>query len=177
MNKKLKAFTAIVIIIQLLVPVYLLAHHYSIRKYTEENTEEYKFRLEYLMMYNDYNDISKEKELMIRYYIDGMSYNFGTTAGINIGTDGFAHVTKKDADKALTDVWFSKKYYKSHTTLSPAQYSFEPSADVVKLQKELANKKFYANETTSYITAKVYKGIFIPTAIYYNGEKIITISL
>ena len=40
MNKKLKAFTAIVIIIQLLVPVYLLAHHYSIKKYTEENTEE-----------------------------------------------------------------------------------------------------------------------------------------
>lgn len=176
MNKRLKALTAVVIIIQLLIPTYLLVHHNEIRKYAEKNGEEYKFRLEYLFTYYAYDDLADESVLNVRYFIDGMSYNFGKTAAVNVGADGFAHVTRMNADKNKTDIWLSKKYYKNYITLSPSQYTFEASVDVSALQEELSDEnKYIGNGKTAYITAKVYKGIFIPTAIYYKGEKILTI--
>lgn len=175
MNKRLKALTAVVIIIQLLIPAYLLTYHYEIRKYTEENAREYKFRLEHITPHYEYDDLSAESMLMISYYIDKMSYNYGNTAAVNVGADGFAHVTRRDADKNKTDIWINKKYYRNYITLSPSQYAFEASVDVDTLLQELSDKKTDIRNT-AYITAKVYKGIFIPTAIYYNEKKILTIN-
>ena len=35
----------------------------------------------------------------------------------------------------------------------------------------------HENGSYAYVTAKVYRGVFIPTAIYVKGEKVITIHL
>ncbi len=181
MNKKIKALTALVLLIQLLVPTYLLAYHHTIQKYAEEKGTEYKFRLNYVELYydNSYkNDIfSADSELILTYYLDGLSYNIKKTAAVSVGTDGFARISRLDADKKKTDIWFNKKYCKYNMKLTEERFTIEPGTDRNKLIQGLTYKDFNWNDSSCYLTAKVYKGIFIPTAIYYEGTKIITISL
>ena len=70
--------------------------------------------------------------------------------------------------RAMTDTFFPED-----------KYILEPGADIQLLKQRfseqkligLADEKFIA---ATYITAKVYKGGVIPTALYYENQKILT---
>lgn len=170
MNKKLKIIVSVLLIIQLALPVYFLVHYCSTVSYAVRNAPEYKFDLEYLHI-SDYDDDKNS----LSFEISGPSYR---TAAITTTINGFAVITSYNGKKK-TDSWFSRNFYAANTFFPEDKYILEPGADIQLLKQRfseqkligLADEKFIA---ATYITAKVYKGVFIPTALYYENQKILT---
>lgn len=170
MNKKLKIIVSVLLIIQLALPVYFLVHHCSTVSYAVRNAPEFKFDIEFL-------HISDKDNNTLFYEISGLSYRNKKVAITNTIND-FAIMTEYNGKKK-TDNWFTIRYYSGNTVFSEKEYTFEPGADTEMLKQrfseqkliELPDEKFIA---ATYITAKVYKGVFIPTALYYENQKILT---
>ena len=69
-----------------------------------------------------------------------------------------------------------------NSTLEADSYSFvnpeKKGAIKQALRTEYLQYKSDSEEyEKAYLTAKIYKGLFLPTAIYFRGEKIIDINL
>ena len=172
MNKKLKIIVSVLLIIQLALPVYFLVHHCSTVSYAVRNAPEYKFGIEYLHI-SDYT----ENKNSLAFEISGLSYRT-KKAAITSTINGFAVISSYNG-KQKTDSWFSRNFYAVNTFFPEDKYILEPGADIQLLKQRfseqkligLADEKFIA---ATYITAKVYKGVFIPTALYYENQKILT---
>ncbi len=185
MNKKLKIFLALTLVIQLLVPSFLLIHHYSVLSTAKNLETEYKFELSHLAFDDRYvheNSFAKIEDGALEFDIaEGWRISKAKVTPVLSPQNNVITLQElKDNDK--TDVWFYYRYYRQNSTIEPERFSFEPGVDKgsVKLaiRTEYYNYKVDAEEKEpAYLTAKIYKGVFIPTAIYFRGEKIISINL
>ncbi len=165
-NKKLTALIVFTLVLQLLLPGCLLSHHYNVRSFAMEHSIDYKFRISDLNLYDD----------EINFWIEG--YIWDEKKSVSIDSEGFALMS--DYDKKKGDCWFDGEYYRKSCWLYSGEFVYEPDIDVKTLQSK-TRKAFgwasdlFTEKCEAYVTAKIYKGVFIPTAIYVDGEKVITI--
>ena len=59
--------------------------------------------------------------------------------------------------------------------------TFAPDRSATDIIRKISREYSWFNrndeyKTYAYVTAKIYKGVFIPTAIYFNGIEVITIT-
>ena len=172
-NKKLKIIIVASLILQLILPLYLLSYHYSAYDEAISQTEEFKFRLSYLDIYNIYDTgdavqhLSFEIKDIYDFYADDVE--------VTEGEDGFAEMSAS-INKSLNKNWFTFKYYYSSNYCNSDKYEYAEGVDVTKLIYKV--NALYVEDVENpdgfYMTAKVYKGIFIPTAIYFDGVEVIT---
>ena len=179
MNKRLKIFISLVLALQLLIPSFLLLYNKEIVDNTKSLSTEYSFRLEHL--YLDRRLTTEEEDYNLHFSLYGYNLLLYGIDEISVteNPDGFAFLSKrKNTDTG--DSWFS---YKSlSNTMMQHEDSFTPVEGLTYRElfltlNQLKNEEDYTLPDRAYVTAKVYKGMFIPTAIYLDGEKILTISI
>lgn len=181
MNKKLRIILALTLIVQLLIPVGMLYHHATIRNFALNHSLEYKFKLLDIDFWDfDYMDEDTDSYSgTINLEVGGVRNYYNRKIAVTIGEDGFVDLAELE-NRMQTNCWFDYDYCRKNCTFRMNEYSFEPEVDVKALMSEV-NKthgwtsNFHENGCYAYVTAKVYKGVFIPTAIYVKGEKVITI--
>ena len=177
MKNKLKIFLIFALVIQLFVPSYLLVHHYSLISTAMEQKTEYLFVISYLEFLSDDKKYTAEEVDSLHFavfYTEGL---YNERIAVSADENGIARLSELGDKK--TDIWFDYDYYDKSQTVTADRFSFteEASPDIVR---ELHQRYFWYNRNDenkeyAYLSVKVYKGIFIPTAIYYKGEKIMTI--
>ena len=172
-NKKLKIIIIASLILQLLLPLYLLTYHYSAYDEAMNETDDFRFRLEYLDIYDMYD--TGEGVQHLDFKIKDIYEFYGDDIEVTVGTDGFAEMALSK-DKNLNKHWFTYKYYYSSNFYSSEEYEYAEGVDVTKLiyTVNALHSEDVENPDGFYMTAKVYKGIFIPTAIYWENEQVIS---
>lgn len=182
MNKKLKFIIALTLIFQLIIPVSMLYHHTTVMRFAK-NGPEYKFKL-IDMDFWEYDFITGKVDSYsdpIGIEVGGISYFYDKKFAVTVGEDGFADLTETENTYGKS-LWVHSDYCRKNCTFYEGEYSFEPGVDIRALMDEINKTHGWAsnmheNGCYAYVTAKVYKGVFIPTAIYVKGEKVITISV
>ena len=175
-NKKLKIIIIASLILQLLLPLYLLSYHYSAYDEAVSQTEEFKFRLGYLDIYNIYDTGDAVQHLSFE--IKDIYDFYENDIEVTVGDDGFAEMALSK-DKNRNKHWFTFKYYYSSDFYTSEEYEYAEGVDVTRLIYTVNALDNYDVENPDgfYVTAKVYKGLFIPTAIYYDGIKVIIFNI
>lgn len=180
MTLKAKAFLCFALIIQLLVPVYLLSHHYSVTNSALTSATEYRFRINSIKF--DYSIDSDNDYICegIDFRVEEIDGLWDKKIAVSLNENGLP-VVEELKDKKQTDIWFDYAYYKQSRELSSDEFTFAPDRSATDIIKRI--RKEYSwfnrndeNKTYAYVTAKIYKGVFIPTAIYFNGIEVITIT-
>ena len=168
MNKKLKAAVALVLIIQLLVPFSLLVYNQAMTKTTLEKGTELKFRLINIIEY-DRDDTEK---LYIKFYINGFVHN-NKNVKIAADSNGFAYFYRQGGEND----WINRDFVSKAQKLTPDEISIAEPFTQEDFRAYL-RRHDYSKDILDhfYITAKIYKGIFIPTAMYYDDIKIADIN-
>ena len=184
MNRKLKIFIALTLAVQLLVPSFLGAYHYSLYSTAKNLETEYRFEISYMSFDDHYvSDSSHE--------IAEESLSFDVAEAWRLSSDRMTLLVspqnnvislKKLGDGEKTDLWISRRTYYQNSTLEADSFSFvnpeKKGAIKMALRSEYSHYKQENEEyERAYLTAKIYKGLFLPTAIYFRGEKIIDINL
>ena len=180
MTRKAKVFLCFALIIQLLIPAYLLSHHYSINNTALESATEYRFRINNIdfdyYTDNDNNYVCTGITFRVE-EIDGL-YNRKIAVSLN---ENSMPVLEELKDKNQTDIWFDYDYYRQSRELTADEFTFAPDRNVRDIIRKISSEYSWfnrkdENKTYAYVTAKIYKGVFIPTAIYFNGIEVITIT-
>ena len=109
-NKKLKIIVALTLILQFVLPLYMLSYHYSAYDEAVSQTEEFKFRLSYLDIYNIYDTGDAVQHLSFE--IKDIYDFYGNDIEVTEGEDGFAEMSAS-ISKSLNKNWFTFKYYYS----------------------------------------------------------------
>ena len=179
MNKRLKIFTALVLVLQLLIPSFILVYNKEITDNAIRNGTEYSFRFSYFYM--DRKLTAKTETYTLRYEINGYNLLLYSIDEISVteNPNGFAALSKRE-NSDTGDSWF--RYKSLSESMFLTDDSFTPTdgltyRDLFLLTNELKNKEKHTISDRAYVSAKVYKGMFIPDAIYLDGEKILTISI
>ncbi len=180
MNKKMKVLLALTLIIQLLIPSYLLYHHYTVMDTALNSAEEYRFRIDSLE-FEIPTDPDADYECESVYFrVTDIEAFYNKKIAVTLSEDGFPQVDEVD-NSNKSDCWFDYKHYKQSKNLYKEDFAF--NADIAvrytlnKLRKEYAwYNKNDEDRKYAYVSAKIYKGRFIPTAIYFEGIKVITIN-
>ena len=179
MNKRLKIFTALVLVLQLLIPSFILVYNKEITDNAIRNGTEYSFRLNHLYLNRSLTPETENYSLYFHVSSGNLNFYYADEISVTVNSDGFASLSKrKNTDTG--DSWF---IYKSlDSTMRQSEDSFSPTEGLTYRElfltlNQLKNEEDYTLPDRAYVTAKVYKGIFIPTAIYLDGEKILTISI
>ena len=184
MNKKIKALIALTVIIQLLVPTFLLTYHYSVLNTAKGLSTEYYLQLDgiFLDYYYDFkaeNPTERENAPMTFnintiFWWNNFKYTVNATPNNNV-------ISLKELEKTdNTDTWFYSRCFEEVCVIPSENYSFEPGIDADKIRAQLRteyNVNIKGEREPAYLSAKIYKGVIIPTGIYYKGEKIISINL
>ena len=181
MNKKLKIFVALVLVLQLFIPSFLLIYNKTIIDNALKYGTDYTFRLEYA--YLNQKTTASEEEYTLFYSIYSYNLLMYRTENISVteASNGFISLTQRKTSDTGNN-WFRYKNYVKNCSVSADSFSPEGELsyrDIYLLLnqerlKQDENEVFYEN---AYIVAKVYKGMFIPMALYLNGEKILTITI
>ena len=171
-NKKIKLIIVLTIIIQLLLPSYLLYHHYNLHTEARKNSPEFKLLLESLDIY-EVNDTDEGEENLYFSVKDVYNYYSGDVA-VAVGSDGFARLSVAE-NKSLNNYWFTHKYYSRKTYMDSSGYEYAEGVDRLDLIYRVNDMHIedIENPEGFYITAKVYKGVFLPMAIYLDNVKVI----
>ncbi len=168
MNKKLKIAVALVLILQLLVPVSLLVYNQALIKTTLEKGTELKFSLLNIYESTRYT----EENICVNFYVDGFVYN-NKNVKISSDSEGFAKFYREDGEND----WINRDFvYKAQKLTADEITMVEPFTE--EDFKVYLRRHDYAKDIREhfYVTAKIYRGIFIPTALYYDGIKIAEIN-
>ncbi len=180
-NKKLKIFIIAVLIVQILLPACLLINEYSKRSEAFRYSPDFKFRLYYL----DIWDLPDEEGEVLSFSIatkDLRTY-YGDDIEVTADEKGFAKLSLAE-NKRLNKFWFSYKQYQNVGSYKASKGEFS-YIDTIEAQEIINNwpGKYMSRRTIEsrgqdsfYITVKVYKGLFIPTAIYIDDVKVIELS-
>lgn len=190
-NKKLRLFIIAVIVLQLLVPAGLLWYHNSLHRRAMAESPDFKLRVDYMYIW-DYENNSGET---LYFDLQNLSYgNRHEDKTVIAGADGVATITTAE-NKRLNKYWFSLDNYYKIGSIDKSEFSYvdTPEAREVLLRwcdspyiKEgyvnndgnLSYDDFgYGYSESLYITAKVYKGLIIPTAVYCGDVRIIDIKI
>lgn len=185
MNKKLKIFLALTLVIQLLVPSSLLIYHNSLYAAARSSETEYTIELSYLSFDDSYvyeDSFSEIAEGNMSFEIvSAMITASGKLTPVLSPKNNVLYFQKlKDGNN--TDVWLYARNYYNSCSIDTEHFSFVNEENKGGLKRDLRNEysHFKGDEETfehAYLTAKIYKGLFLPTAIYFRGEKIIDITL
>ena len=188
-NKKFKLIVIIALIIQIILPAGILAYHYSIYNYALNNTPNFKFYLSYfdLYSYGENNEIiyGDEEKNDVLYFDIAYKY-FNTNMEVVSDMNGFAVISALQ-DKKLNKHWFSSDNYNKIGSFSQAdgEFTYVDTEEAKKVMSQWKDTYFdhygdddirFKGGNTVYITAKVYKGVFIPTAVYRDNVKVIDIA-
>lgn len=181
MKKSAKIITALTLIIQLLIPSYLLVHHYTLINTALKSEDEYMFEID-IIHFDHKNIFNYSADGINSFYFEIFDFMPLDTEKIAVEKDEDGQLTVKELTKDnKTDVWFNYDYYSKNSFFTRGEYQFESTDNISTLITSI-NKEYYALSTKdevrnpAYVSVKIYKGIFIPTAIYFNGEKILTIT-
>lgn len=171
-SKRIKILLVLTVVIQLLIPAYLLGEHYTKQATAMSQTEEYKFRI-LSIYFSDYSGF-------MNFYVGGIDDLYDKEIEVTVGEDGFADFSELK-DKRKTDRWFDCRYCLIKSNFENGEYTFEEGVDVKQLKSRIRQafswtSDIHENSSFAYVTAKVYKGVFIPTAVFIEGEKVITIN-
>ena len=188
-NKKLKLIIILVLVIQIILPAGMLGYHYSVYNYALEHTPDFKFYLSYfdLYSYGDNDEIIYDNEdkndvlyfdIAYRYYREDMF--------VTVDENGFAKISNAQ-NKKNNKHWFSFDNYNKMGSFSQAEgeFTYVDTEEAKKIMSEWKQRYYdhygYAEievyqADSLYITAKVYKGVFIPTAVYKDNVKVIEIA-
>ena len=171
-NKKLKIIIALTLILQLILPLYLLSYHYSAYDEAINETADFKLPLEYLDIYNMHD--TGEAVQHLSFEIKDIYDHYMEDIEVTVGEDGFAGMSPSK-NKNLNKNWFTFKYYYNSNYCTSEEYEYVEGVDVTKLIYTVNALRVEDVGTPEgfYITAKIYKGLFIPTAIYMDNEKVI----
>lgn len=185
MNKKLKIFLALTLVIQLLVPSSLLIYHNSLYAAARSSETEYTIELSYLSFDDSYvyeDSFSEIAEGNMSFEIvSAMITASGKLTPVLSPKNNVLYFQKlKDGNN--TDVWLYARNYYNSCSIDTEHFSFVNPEEKGSIKQALRNEysHFKGDEETfehAYLTAKIYKGLFLPTAIYFKGEKIIDINL
>ncbi len=169
-NKKLIYLIVLTLIIQLAFPFGLLYTNSSNYNFALEHSIDYKFKLREAYLF----DYDGDEKYSTEFAVDGVySFYRKDKIAVTIGEDGFAEMALLE-DKDKNTCWFACDYYRKISDATE-DYVFEPGID-----ERIFRDKVYETgedderECVAYMTAKVYKGVFIPTAIYVGDEKLLT---
>ena len=180
MTRKAKVLLILTLIIQLIIPAYLLSHHYSVTNSALTSATEYRFRINSID-FDYYTDDDNN------YVCTGMDFHVEEIDGlrnkkiaVSLNENGLP-VLEELKDKKQTDIWFDYDYYKQSRELSADDITFSPDRKMTEIIADIRSEYSWfnrkdENKTYAYVTAKIYKGVFIPTAIYFNGIEVITIT-
>lgn len=171
-NKKLKIIIALTLILQLILPLYLLSYHYSAYDEAINETADFKLPLEYLDIY-DMHDTGEAVQ-HLSFEIKDIYEHYMEDIEVTVGEDGFAGMSPSK-NKNLNKNWFTFKYYYNSNYCTSEEYEYVEGVDVTKLIYTVNALRVEDVGTPEgfYVTAKIYKGLFIPTAIYMDNEKVI----
>ena len=188
-NKKLKLIIILVLVIQIILPAGMLGYHYSVYNYALNNTPDFKFYLSYFDLYsygeNDEIIYGDEEKNDVLYFDIAYKY-FNTNMEVVSDMNGFAVISALQ-DKKLNKHWFSSDNYNKMGSFSQAdgEFTYVDTEEAKKIMSEWKQRYYdhYGNAEIEvyqadslYITAKVYKGVFIPTAVYKDNVKVIEIA-
>ena len=168
MNKKLKIAVALVLILQLLASFSLLIYNNAVMKTTLEKGTELKFRLINIYEHTMYTD----EKLSVNFYIDGFVYN-NKNVKISSDSEGFARFYTEGGEND----WINRDFvYKAQKLTADEISIVEPFTK--EDFKVYLRRHDYSKDILDhfYVTAKIYKGVFVPTAIYYDDMKIAEIN-
>ncbi len=182
MTRKIKVFLSITLIIQFLIPAYLLSHHYSVMNTALESGTEYRFKITsiefdyYTADDNEYEYICEN----IYFRIAEINALYNGKIAVSLDENGLP-VLEVLKDKKQTDSWFDYDYYSQCCDISADKFTFSPDMNTREIIRRINSEYSWFNrndedKTYAYLSAKIYKGIFIPTAIYFNGIKVISIT-
>ncbi|MBQ2758548.1 MAG: hypothetical protein IJE93_02145 [Clostridia bacterium] len=180
MTRKAKVLLILTLIIQLIIPAYLLSHHYSVTNSALMSATEYRFRINSIdfgyYKDEDNNFVCDE----IRFYVEEIDGLRNKKIAVSLNENGLP-VLEELKDKKQTDIWFDYDYYKQSRELSADDITFSPNRNMTEIIADIRSEYSWfnrkdENKTYAYVTAKIYKGVFIPTAIYFNGIEVITIT-
>ncbi len=169
-NKKFIALIVLTLVIQLAFPFGLLYTNSYNRNFALEHSIDYKFKLIYANLYDGNGD---EKASFSFSVGSGIYTFYNQKIAVTIGEDGFAEMSNIEA-AGDAKCWFDNGYYR---TLSHGMenFEFEDGIDASVFRSKVYEKdENYKRECVAYMTAKVYKGVFIPTGVYVGEEKLIT---
>lgn len=185
MNKKLKIFLALTLVIQLLVPSSLLIYHNSLYAAARSSETEYTIELSYLSFDDSYvyeDSFSEIAEGNMSFEIvSAMITASGKLTPVLSPKNNVLYFQKlKDGNN--TDVWLYARNYYNSCSIDTEHFSFVNEAEKGKIKQDIRTEYYQYKKDSedcerAYLTAKIHKGVFIPTAIYFRGEKIIDISL
>ncbi len=180
MSRKAKALLALTLILQLLIPSYLMLHHYSVINEAKRSQTEYRFRLSDIDFSYSAGNPSADTIESLSYTVQDVLYLHDKKMGVSVDETGLASTVS--ADESAKDCWFDYDYYYKNTEITADDITFEPDVDVRALINELRNQYSWFNRKDenriyAYVTAKIHKGIFIPTAVYFGDIKVLTINI
>ncbi len=181
MKNKTKIFIALALVLQLFIPSYLLIHHYSLINNALDEETEYCFKLrsiEFKTQNWEWTNTEKDADFLYFSIYDTLGM-YDKRIAVSTDENGLA-VLSELKNKRQTDSWFDYDYYNNGCGFDSGEFAFEPGIDTYDIITELRNQYSWFNRNDenreyAFVTAKVYKGLFIPTAIYFRGEKILTI--
>lgn len=173
MNKKVKIFIIAVLILQILAPAGLLTHHYTLHDNAMKYSPDFKFRLEGIDIYQ-IKDTGEGDEILYFDVVDLFRFYHDDIA-VTVDADGFAQMSLSE-NKLLNKYWFTFEYCYGKRYVSGDSFVYEEGVDVSELHKKI--NKIYGKDIEKpegfYVTAKVYRGVFIPVAIYIEDTKVIS---
>ncbi len=159
MKKYLLPALVIMIVLQLFVPVYMIANKYDILR----NGEEYKFKVAPVDPY----DAFRGRYVWISYRLPQDIYWKGMYGEITVGEDGFAEISKITNAKPREGAYVVSKD-KSHFTMPFDRYymdeRFAPRA-------ERLTRSGSASEN-AYVTVRVKNGSLVVSGLYIDGVPI-----
>lgn len=190
-NKKLRLFIIAVLVLQLLVPAGLLWYHNSLHRHAMAESPDFKIRVDYLHIW-DYQNNSAET---LYFELQDLSYrNRHEDKTVTVGANGVATITTAE-NKRLNKYWFSLDNYRKIGGLDESEFSFVDTTEAREVLLRWCDSPYikkgyindggnlsyddfgYAYSDALYITAKVYKGLIIPTAVYCGDVRIIDIKI
>jgi hypothetical protein len=185
MTKKLKIFIALTLAVQLFVPSFLAAYHYSLYSTAKSLETEYRFEISYMSFDDHYvfeDSFSEIAEGTLSFHLAEIWDVSSDRIVPLISPQNNVISLKKPGDGDKTDIWFFYRTYSQNSSLETDSFSFVNPEEKGSIKQALRNEysHFKGDEETfehAYLTAKIYKGLFLPTAIYFKGEKIIDINL
>ncbi len=173
MNKKLKFILVFILIIQILMPVGLLTYHYTLHSKVMTESPEFKFRLDGLSIYDIYDSGEDDEEIF--FDVCDLFEFYHQDIAVTVGEDGYAHMLPSE-NKKLNKHWFTFEYCYNKSYVNNDSYVYEEGIDIAELHRKI--NKIYGKDIEKpdgfYVTAKVYRGIFIPIAIYIEDTKVIS---
>jgi hypothetical protein len=171
-NKKLKIIIIATLVLQLILPLCLLTYHYSAYDEAVSQTTEFRFPLEYIDIYNIYDTADSVQQ--IGFSIKDIYDYYNEDIEVTVGENGFAEMSEAK-NKSLNKNWFTFKYYYSSNYYTSEEYEYVEGVNKTDIISRIDALRMedIPNFEDFYLTAKVYKGLFIPTAIYYEGGKVI----